>query len=57
MNFLFFSEVYLGRKINHPDVIYAIKVMKKSEMIHKNMASQGILRLNLILFIFCRNLI
>lgn len=34
-------EVYLGRKVNNNDVIYAIKVMKKSEMIHKNMACQG----------------
>lgn len=31
----------MGRKTSHRDVIYAIKVMKKSEMIHKNMVSQG----------------
>ncbi|XP_065202255.1 serine/threonine-protein kinase greatwall [Planococcus citri] len=35
-----FGEVYLGRKTSHTDVIYAIKVMKKSEMINKNMVSQ-----------------
>lgn len=38
---IFLREVYLGRKVNNNDVIYAIKVMKKSEMIHKNMACQG----------------
>lgn len=34
-------KVYLGCKKTNPEQLYAIKVMKKSEMIHKNMASQG----------------
>jgi serine/threonine-protein kinase greatwall len=33
--------VFLGYKKNNPDQMYAIKVMKKSEMVNKNMASQG----------------
>jgi len=33
--------VFLGYKKTNPDKLFAIKVMKKSEMIHKNMVSQG----------------
>jgi len=32
--------VFLGTKKNNPEQVYAIKVMKKSEMINKNMVSQ-----------------
>lgn len=35
-----FGKVFLGYKKTNPDVMYAIKVMKKTEMIHKNMISQ-----------------
>jgi len=35
------SKVFLGYKKSNPDQMYAIKVMKKSEMVNKNMASQG----------------
>lgn len=35
-----FGKVFLGAKKNNMDVMYAIKVMKKTEMINKNMVSQ-----------------
>jgi hypothetical protein len=35
------SKVFLGYKKSNPDQMCAIKVMKKSEMVNKNMASQG----------------
>jgi hypothetical protein len=35
------SKVFLGYKKSNPDQVYAIKVMKKSEMVNKNMACQG----------------
>lgn len=35
-----FGKVFLGRKKTNEDVLYAIKVMKKSEMVHKNMVAQ-----------------
>lgn len=35
-----FGKVFLGYKKTNPKVMYAIKVMKKTEMIHKNMMSQ-----------------
>lgn len=35
-----FGKVFLGCKKNNMDVMYAIKVMKKTEMINKNMVSQ-----------------
>lgn len=41
-----FGKVYLGCKKTNPDQLYAIKVMKKSEMIHKNMASQVVTERN-----------
>lgn len=41
-----FGKVYLGCKKNNTDQLYAIKVMKKSEMIHKNMVSQVVTERN-----------
>lgn len=35
-----FGKVFLGCKKTNMDIMYAIKVMKKSEMINKNMVSQ-----------------
>lgn len=35
-----FGKVFLGVKKTNPEKIYAIKVMKKSEMVNKNMVSQ-----------------
>lgn len=35
-----FGKVFLGCKKNNMDVMYAIKVMKKTEMVNKNMVSQ-----------------
>ncbi|CAH1099915.1 unnamed protein product [Psylliodes chrysocephalus] len=35
-----FGKVFLGYKKNNTDVMYAIKVMKKTEMINKNMVTQ-----------------
>lgn len=35
------SKVYLGYKKSNPCKKYAIKVMKKAEMINKNMVNQG----------------
>lgn len=35
-----FGKVFLGYKKSNPDQMYAIKVMKKSEMINKNMVGQ-----------------
>ncbi|CAG9857604.1 unnamed protein product [Phyllotreta striolata] len=35
-----FGKVFLGCKKTNPDLMYAIKVMKKSEMINKNMVTQ-----------------
>ncbi|XP_011502654.1 PREDICTED: serine/threonine-protein kinase greatwall [Ceratosolen solmsi marchali] len=41
-----FGKVFLGYKKTNPDHIYAIKVMKKNEMINKNMASQVVIERN-----------
>lgn len=41
-----FGKVFLGYKKSDPEKVYAIKVMKKNEMIHKNMASQVIIERN-----------
>ncbi|KAJ8670480.1 hypothetical protein QAD02_001739 [Eretmocerus hayati] len=41
-----FGKVFLGYKRTNPDQVYAIKVMKKNEMIHKNMASQVVIERN-----------
>ncbi|GLH08207.1 Protein kinase C, brain isozyme [Gryllus bimaculatus] len=35
-----FGKVFLGCKKNNPELVYAIKVMSKNEMVNKNMASQ-----------------
>lgn len=35
-----FGKVFLGCKKNNMDVMYAIKVMKKTEMVNKNMVTQ-----------------
>ncbi|XP_030765572.1 serine/threonine-protein kinase greatwall [Sitophilus oryzae] len=35
-----FGKVFLGAKKTNMDVVYAIKVMKKTEMVNKNMVSQ-----------------
>ncbi|KAI4489966.1 hypothetical protein M0804_004148 [Polistes exclamans] len=41
-----FGKVFLGHKKSNPEQLYAIKVMKKNEMINKNMASQVIIERN-----------
>lgn len=41
-----FGKVFLGYKKTNPEQVYAIKVMKKNEMIHKNMASQVVIERN-----------
>ncbi|KOX77110.1 Serine/threonine-protein kinase greatwall [Melipona quadrifasciata] len=41
-----FGKVFLGYKKSNPEKVYAIKVMKKNEMINKNMASQVIIERN-----------
>ncbi|XP_036323646.1 serine/threonine-protein kinase greatwall isoform X1 [Rhagoletis pomonella] len=41
-----FGKVFLGYKNNDPNKLYAIKVMRKSEMINKNMVSQVITERN-----------
>lgn len=51
-----FGKVFLGYKKTNPDQVYAIKVMKKDEMIHKNMASQVVIERNTLALIrspFC----
>ena len=35
------SKVYLGYKKTNPDKKYAIKVMKKLDMVNKNLCHQG----------------
>lgn len=35
-----FGKVYLARKKDHMDQLFAVKVVKKSEMVHKNMIDQ-----------------
>jgi hypothetical protein len=53
---LIYSKVYLGVKKSHPEKKYAIKVMKKSDMVHKNMVAQGDLDNKYyvsILYVFC----
>ena len=34
-------KVYLGCKKTQPDKVYAIKAMKKDDMVQKNMIQQG----------------
>ncbi|EFN86240.1 serine/threonine-protein kinase greatwall [Harpegnathos saltator] len=41
-----FGKVFLGYKKSNHEQVYAIKVMKKNEMIHKNMASQVVIERN-----------
>ncbi|XP_047356418.1 serine/threonine-protein kinase greatwall isoform X2 [Vespa velutina] len=41
-----FGKVFLGYKKSNPEQLFAIKVMKKNEMINKNMASQVIIERN-----------
>ncbi|KAK2574957.1 hypothetical protein KPH14_008720 [Odynerus spinipes] len=41
-----FGKVFLGHKKSNPEQLFAIKVMKKNEMINKNMASQVIIERN-----------
>ncbi|XP_012530793.2 serine/threonine-protein kinase greatwall [Monomorium pharaonis] len=41
-----FGKVFLGYKKSNPEQVYAIKVMKKNEMINKNMASQVVIERN-----------
>lgn len=41
-----FGKVYLGFKKTNPEQLYAIKVMRKNEMIHKNMVSQVVIERN-----------
>ncbi|XP_077278418.1 serine/threonine-protein kinase greatwall isoform X1 [Temnothorax americanus] len=41
-----FGKVFLGYKKTNPEQVYAIKVMKKNEMINKNMASQVVIERN-----------
>lgn len=38
---IFCRKVYLGHKKNNLEQMYAIKVMKKTDMINKNMITQG----------------
>ncbi|XP_014218593.1 serine/threonine-protein kinase greatwall [Copidosoma floridanum] len=46
-----FGKVFLGYKKTNSDQIYAIKVMKKNEMIHKNMVSQVVIERNALALI------
>ena len=39
--FMITRKVFLGHKKNHESKKYAIKVMKKSDMVNKNMVNQG----------------
>lgn len=41
-----FGKVFLGYKKTNPEQVYAVKVMKKNEMINKNMASQVVIERN-----------
>lgn len=54
-----FGKVFLGYKKTNPNVMYAIKVMKKTEMINKNMISQVVNERNALAIThspFCVNL-
>ncbi|KAH8311652.1 hypothetical protein KR044_007363 [Drosophila immigrans] len=54
-----FGKVFLGYKHNDPSKLFAIKVMRKSEMINKNMVSQVITERNALALSrspFCVNL-
>ncbi|XP_037952903.1 serine/threonine-protein kinase greatwall-like [Teleopsis dalmanni] len=54
-----FGKVFLGYKNNDPNKLFAIKVMRKSEMINKNMVSQVITERNALALsrsTFCVNL-
>ncbi|KAI4502144.1 hypothetical protein M0802_002826 [Mischocyttarus mexicanus] len=46
-----FGKVFLGHKKSNPEQLFAIKVMKKNEMINKNMASQVIIERNALALI------
>lgn len=41
-----FGKVFLAHKKNNKDLMYAIKVMKKSDMINKNMVAQVVTERN-----------
>ncbi len=40
---MYFRKVVLACKKNQPETIYAIKAMKKDDMVQKNMIQQGML--------------
>lgn len=46
-----FGKVFLGYKKSKPDQVYAIKVMKKNDMINKNMVSQVVVERNALALI------
>ncbi|KAL0127869.1 hypothetical protein PUN28_003248 [Cardiocondyla obscurior] len=46
-----FGKVFLGYKKTNSEQVYAIKVMKKNEMINKNMASQVVIERNALALI------
>lgn len=48
-----FGKVFLGHKKSNNKVMYAIKVMKKYEMIHKNMVSQVVNERNALALTNC----
>lgn len=55
-----FGKVFLGYKNTHPDQVYAVKVMRKLDMINKNMVSQVITERNALALSrspFCVNLL
>lgn len=54
-----FGKVFLGCKKNNSDIMYAIKVMKKTEMVNKNMVTQVLNERNALALAktpFCVNL-
>lgn len=48
-----FGKVFLGCKKVNPDTMYAIKVMKKTEMVNKNMVSQVVNERNALALTNC----
>lgn len=36
------SQVFLAKKKDKCDILYAIKTMKKSDLVNKNMIEQGV---------------
>ena len=54
LNNLHFRKVFLGHKKTIPSKLYAIKVMKKEELVNKNLKKQGKVYSMFTISLYCK---